>query len=138
MSQENVDALRPVYEEWGRGNFRPSFDACGPDLEWGWSEEFPDVHGVFRDPEPRSSRVLAWLSQWEDWRVEAEGYIPAGEFVVVLCRDASRGCPRPVAPVPCLTPSRESLGCDGGAPASEGDPSSADSRGFVARSGARS
>jgi hypothetical protein len=54
MSEENVDALRPVYEEWGRGNFRPSSDAYGPDLEWGWSEEFPDSHGVFRDPAPRS------------------------------------------------------------------------------------
>jgi hypothetical protein len=47
MSEENVDALRPVYEEWGRGNFPPSSDAYGPDLEWGWSEEFPDSHGVF-------------------------------------------------------------------------------------------
>ena len=91
MSQENVDALRPVYEEWGRGNFRPNSAAYGPDLEWGWSEEFPDIHGVFRDPEPRSSRMLEWLSQWEDWRVEAEEYIPAGEFVVVLCRYTGRG-----------------------------------------------
>jgi hypothetical protein len=48
MSQENVDALRPVYEEWGPGNFRPSSDAYGPDLKWGWSEEFADIHGVFR------------------------------------------------------------------------------------------
>ena len=49
------------------------------------------IHGVFRDPEPKSSRMLEWLSQWEDWRVEAEEYIPAGEFVVVLCRYTGRG-----------------------------------------------
>jgi ketosteroid isomerase-like protein len=91
MSEENVDALRPVYEEWGRGNFRPSSDAYGPDLEWGWSDEFPDSHGVFRDPERRSSRMLEWLSQWEDWRVEAEEYISAGKSVVVLCRYTGRG-----------------------------------------------
>jgi ketosteroid isomerase-like protein len=35
--------------------------------------------------------MLEWLSQWEDWRVEAEEYIPAGEFVVVLCRYTGRG-----------------------------------------------
>jgi hypothetical protein len=70
MSQENVEALRPVYEEWARGNFRPNSDAYGPDLEWGWSEEFLDSRGVFSDPESRSSRLLEWLSQWEDWRVE--------------------------------------------------------------------
>jgi uncharacterized protein len=91
MSRENVDALRQVYEEWGRGNFRPSSDVYGPDMEWGWSEEFPDIHGVYRDPELRSRRALEWLSQWDDWRVEAEEYISAGEFVVVLCRYTGRG-----------------------------------------------
>jgi uncharacterized protein len=90
MSEENVEALRPVYEEWARGNFRPSSDVYGPDLEWGWSEEFPDIHGVFRDPEPRT-RSLEWLRQWEDWLVEAEEYISGGEFVVVLCRYRGRG-----------------------------------------------
>jgi ketosteroid isomerase-like protein len=90
MSQENVEALRPVYEEWGRGNFRRTTDVYGPDLEWGWSEEFPDIHGVYRDPEPRT-RSLEWLRQWEDWRVEAEEYISGGEFVVVLCRYTGRG-----------------------------------------------
>ncbi len=91
MSQENVDALQIVYEEWGRGNFRPTFNVYGPDMEWGWSEEFPDVHGVFRDPELRSSRMLEWLGQWEDWRIAAEEYISADDFVVVLCRYTGRG-----------------------------------------------
>ena len=58
MSQENVDALQIVYEEWGRGNFRPTFNVYGPDMEWGWSEEFPDVHGVFRDPELKAAGML--------------------------------------------------------------------------------
>jgi hypothetical protein len=35
--------------------------------------------------------MLGWLSQWKDWRVEAEEYIPAGEFVVVMCRYTGRG-----------------------------------------------
>jgi len=26
MSQENIDALRPVYAEWSRGNWRPVFE----------------------------------------------------------------------------------------------------------------
>jgi uncharacterized protein len=91
MSQENVDALEAVYAEWGLGNFRPISDVYGPEMEWGWSEEFPDIHGVFRDPELRSRRILEWLSQWEDWRIEAERYISAGDFVVVLCRYTGRG-----------------------------------------------
>ena len=91
MSEENADSLRKVYAEWSKGNFRPVTDVYDTDTEWGWSEEFPDIHGVFRDPEPRSSRILEWLGQWEDWRVKPEEYIPAGEFVVVLCRYTGRG-----------------------------------------------
>jgi ketosteroid isomerase-like protein len=90
MSQENVENLRTVYAEWSKGDFRPVTDLYGPDMEWGWSEEFPDIHGVFRDPEPRT-RSLEWLMQWEDWRVEAEEYISGGDFVVVLCRYRGRG-----------------------------------------------
>ena len=51
MSQENVDALRPVYEEWGEGNWTPRFDVYAPDFEWGWSEEFPGLHRPSHDPE---------------------------------------------------------------------------------------
>jgi ketosteroid isomerase-like protein len=91
MAEEDIDALRTVYDEWSEGNFRPVSDAYGPDLEWGFSDEFLDLGGVEREPEPTSDRMLAFLSQWDDWRCEAEEFIPAGESVVVLCRYMGRG-----------------------------------------------
>jgi uncharacterized protein len=91
MSGENVEALRSVYEEWGRGNFRPRLDIYERDMEWGWSGEFPDLGGVVREPELRSERLRRWLGSWEEWRVEAEEYITSGEFVVVLTRYTGRG-----------------------------------------------
>jgi ketosteroid isomerase-like protein len=91
LGRANVRALAPVYEEWGRGNWRPYFDVYAPDMEWGWSDEFPEFHGVTRDPQVRSRRLRAWLSPWEDWRCEAEEFIPAGEFVAVLTRYTGRG-----------------------------------------------
>ena len=91
VSQENVEALRPVYDEWGRGNWRPRFAVYAPDFEWGWSDEFPEIHGVFRDPHLKSRRLHEWLSQWEDWRCEAEEFVSADEFVVVLARYTGRG-----------------------------------------------
>ena len=87
----NVEALRPVYEEWGRGNWRPRFDVYAEDMEWGWSDEFPGLAGVSRDPEVRSRRLREWLSPWEDWRCEAEEFIASGDFVVVLTRYTGRG-----------------------------------------------
>jgi uncharacterized protein len=87
----NVEALRPVYEEWARGNWRPRFDVYAEDMEWGWSDEFPGLAGVSRDPEVRSRRLREWLSPWEDWRCEAEEFIASGDFVVVLTRYTGRG-----------------------------------------------
>lgn len=91
MSAQNIAALRPVYEEWGRGNWQPKFDLYAPDMEWGWSDEFPGLAGVHHDPAVRSERLLRWLSSWEDWRCEAEEYVSSGDFVVVLCRYTGRG-----------------------------------------------
>jgi len=89
MSQENVEALRLVYEESGRGIFRPRFDMYDRDRQWGWSEEVPE--GSRSEPRPKSERCRQWLSSWRDWHTEAEECIPSGEFVVVLTRYTGRG-----------------------------------------------
>jgi uncharacterized protein len=92
MSTSNVELLRPIYEEWSRGNWAPRFDAYAPDYEWGWSDEFPDLGGVVRDDnEDTSERLRQWLSGWKDWRCEAERYVAEGDTVVALTRYRGRG-----------------------------------------------
>ena len=91
MSQDNVDALRHVYEEWARGNWRPKFEVYDPEMEWGWSDDFPGLAGVYTDPAERNDRVREWLSPWEDWRCEAEDFVAHGDHVVALCRYRGRG-----------------------------------------------
>jgi len=90
-SQANVDALRPVYDAWSRGDFRPIHDVYGADLEWGWSEEFPDLHGPESDPSVEASSLRSWLAPWEDWRVEVEDFVASGDHVVALARYTGRG-----------------------------------------------
>jgi ketosteroid isomerase-like protein len=91
MSGENLEAVRRVYAEWGRGNFRPRFDFYDDDMEWGWSDEFPGLAGVYRDPAERNARLAEWLSPWEHWVCEAEDYVVHGDHVVALCRYHGRG-----------------------------------------------
>ena len=91
MPQENVDALRPIYVEWARGNWTPKFDVYDPDMEWGWSSDFPGLAGVYVDPAEKNKRLHEWLSPWEDWRCEAEDFIERGDCVVVLTRYRGRG-----------------------------------------------
>jgi ketosteroid isomerase-like protein len=84
MSQENVEAVRAIYECWGRGDFRATADKVAADFEW------KQVHGVV---EPGShvgagaNRALRRIFEvYDDFRVEAEEYIDAGDMIVVVAR----------------------------------------------------
>jgi uncharacterized protein len=91
MTDEDVQAVRRVYDEWSRGNWRPRFDFYDEEMEWGWSDEFPGLSGVYHDPAERNERVQEWLHGWEDWRCEAEELVVHGEHVIALCRYWGRG-----------------------------------------------
>ena len=75
----------------GRGNWRPNFELYDTHMEWGWSDEFPGLAGVFEDREDPNPRLRAWLSGWEDWRAEAEEFLEFGNHVVVLAIYWGRG-----------------------------------------------
>lgn len=87
----NVDRVRPIYEEWGAGNLKPRFDVYDAEMEWGWSDEFPDLGGVIRDTRNPNPRLRSWLSGWDCWRIEAEDYLEFGDWVVVLTSYIGRG-----------------------------------------------
>jgi uncharacterized protein len=87
----NLDVLRKVYAEWERGNWQPKFDFYADDMVWGWSDEFPGLSGVYRDPAERNKRVGEWLSGWDDWRCEAEEFVEHGDTVIALCNYRGRG-----------------------------------------------
>jgi ketosteroid isomerase-like protein len=90
--RRNIEALRPVYEAWARGDWSGGWpDVYGSGMSWGWSEEFPEIHGTYSDPDVARDRLRRWLSPWEDWRVEAEEYLPVGGGVLVLTRYRGRG-----------------------------------------------
>jgi ketosteroid isomerase-like protein len=83
-SDPNVDALRPIYDAWARGDWRAGPEAYGPTMVWSWSDEFPDINGVYDNPEDSEAAMREWLRGWENWRCEAEEFLVAGDRVVVL------------------------------------------------------
>jgi uncharacterized protein len=84
MTPSNVDLLRPIYEEWARGNWQPRFAVYHPRMEWGWSDEFPGLGGVCEDRRDPNPRLRTWLSEWDHWRAVADDYLEIGNHVVVL------------------------------------------------------
>ena len=60
-------------------------------MEWGWSDEFPGLAGVYHDPSDPNPRLHAWLSEWEHWRAVAEDYLEVDDHVIVLASYRGRG-----------------------------------------------
>jgi uncharacterized protein len=91
VARGNADLIRPLFEEWGRGNWRPRFGVYHEHMEWGWSDEFPGLGGVCEDERNPNPRMRAWLREWEDWRAEADEFLELGDYVVVLTSYHGRG-----------------------------------------------
>jgi ketosteroid isomerase-like protein len=81
---ENVDAVRVIYECWARGDFRATADKVARDFEWS------QFHGVVEPGShvgPDASRALRRIFEiYEDFRVEAQEYVDAGDTIVVVAR----------------------------------------------------
>ena len=89
MSRENVELVHRIHDGWSRGDFSIGTDLMAPDFEWHQHDEAvePGSHngaaigGAIR----RIFKVL------EDFRVEPEEYIDAGDKVVVIARNRGTG-----------------------------------------------
>ena len=88
MSQENVQIVRRVYEQWARGDFSGG-DAFHPEVEF----EMVDWPGRDRSRGLEEMRE-AWqaaLAAWDDFRAEPTDFIETGPYVVVLTHATARG-----------------------------------------------
>jgi ketosteroid isomerase-like protein len=83
--------LQDVYAHWREGDWTPAFDFYADDFEWGWSDEFPGLAGVFKDTRTPNPRLQSWLCGWDSWTCEAEDYVQYGDVVVALTRYRGRG-----------------------------------------------
>ena len=90
MSRENVELVRTVFGGWARGDFRAASDLFAADFEW---KQSPDA------VEPGSHRgasigtaLRQLFGVYENYRIEAEEYIDAGDRIVVVGR--ARGTAR--------------------------------------------
>ena len=86
MSQENVEILRRGFEHWmATGDFRAHADLAWDVSRLGW----PDQQ-LYHGAEGARQFLTEWADAWDDWEMEVEDYIDAGEHVVVICNQRGR------------------------------------------------
>ncbi len=88
MSQENVEAMRRVYEAMARGDFWAAREVFDPEIEWSWSSSMSGLTGVgtYHGIEGVEAATRDVFEAWEMFRQEAEEFFEEGDDVVVLAR----------------------------------------------------
>lgn len=82
MSQENVETLNEVYEEWARGNFRAGEGLFDRLVVCVVSPGSPEP-GVYLGMDEVNKWMRQQLEAWETLTIQAEEFIDAGDTVVV-------------------------------------------------------
>jgi ketosteroid isomerase-like protein len=91
MSEENVEIIRAMYEDWARGEFPASF--IDPDVVYlRIGAQTPDMEGEWRGLEAFSRTTAEYFRSFSDFRIEAEEIIDLDdERVLVLSRHTAVG-----------------------------------------------
>ena len=90
MSQENVEIVRAVYDEWAKGNFRAGGDLWDSRVVFVPVAELPDA-GDYFGLEGVTTFMRAFLQPWTNFTITAEELIEAGDSVVVVARQRGTG-----------------------------------------------
>ena len=82
MSEENLELIRRGYEQFmATGEIRAHADFVWDVSNLGW----PDQQ-IYLGVEGATQFLTEWADAWEDWELEVEDYLDAGERVVVILR----------------------------------------------------
>jgi ketosteroid isomerase-like protein len=90
MSRDNVEVVRRGYERFLSTGEIPDGD-FHPDFVWDMStfRGWPERH-VYPGVEGARQFNAEWANAWDEWEVEIEDYIDAGDEIVVILRQRGR------------------------------------------------
>jgi ketosteroid isomerase-like protein len=95
MSQENVEVVRAIYEDWLRGDYEAVFARLDADIEWFGP---PDISasgepgsGLSRGHEGVRRSLTRWIGEWDDFSFQLRQFVDFGDRVLVDGWQRGRG-----------------------------------------------
>jgi ketosteroid isomerase-like protein len=88
VSQENVEIVRQMWEAFLGEDPVSGLAFCDPGIEWDGTN-LPDGK-VARGHEAVVEHAMRWAEMWDDWTMEPERFIDAGDQVVLVLREIGR------------------------------------------------
>jgi ketosteroid isomerase-like protein len=85
MSQENMEIVRRIYGEWGRGNFGEGAELYDPHvlLVHGRGFGVASGEGVYCGPDEVAYMREEFFTEWDSLVIAGEEFVDAGDSVVV-------------------------------------------------------
>jgi ketosteroid isomerase-like protein len=84
----NAERVRAVYAEWASGNLRAGTEFFARDISF---EPMPDDGRPVKGVEATADYMREFLSQWVDFRIEAEQIDELGDGIIVTERQTATG-----------------------------------------------
>jgi ketosteroid isomerase-like protein len=90
MSQDNMAAVRAVYDEWAKGNFGAGGELWDSRVVFVPIVDLPDA-GDYFGLEGITTFMRGFLQPWTNFTITADELIEAGDSVVVVARQRGIG-----------------------------------------------
>jgi ketosteroid isomerase-like protein len=90
MAQQNVEAVRRVYERWARGDFTASMDLLDAQAVLVIGSDFPDA-GTYEGLEGIREYMRGFLEPWTRVTIAAEELTDAGDAVLAAVHQSGTG-----------------------------------------------
>ena len=89
MAGQNVEVVRKAYEAWNLRDLEAATAPLDASVEWRMPPTFPEA-GTYHGVDEVRARLGEFLDSWEDFVVEIEALLEAGDDVVALTRFKGR------------------------------------------------
>jgi uncharacterized protein len=89
MSDENVEIVRRHLETFMSGDREAALAAYHPDVEF--DATVRPEGAVYRGRDGVDEAMRVWIGTWDDWKVEFQQFLDAGDRVLVVSRESGRG-----------------------------------------------
>jgi ketosteroid isomerase-like protein len=86
---DRVAAIRDVYSEWGRGNYRAGLELYDPGMTLEIHNPIPDA-GLYEGIEGLQRYMRHFLETWEEYEIRAEDIDAEDERVIVRVHHGGR------------------------------------------------
>jgi uncharacterized protein len=91
MSQANVDTVKRSNAALNRGDYDGAVDAYHPDVDFRDFMHAPDVPEYVRGVSAVRALLMRWLTAFDEFTMEIEEYIDAGDSVVCVTHSHAMG-----------------------------------------------